>query len=276
MKFLFSKIVAYVCAVVTALSVAQTNLIEYEREDVNADVIVEETIEPIDITFSVELFDSNPEIMPYFLYTPSTRETSDKEIPLIVWLHGGDEYYCKFENMSKRGLPAALESWGDLEGFDAYIVCPQMTGKWHYNAGWQTEANRNNVDKILADVIANNYIDTSKIIIAGHSIGGRGAMTNALHNVNDFEYYKVVSIGGFLEEYDLQFMKELDIRFYTGKLETGETYGVYYHNIQKMTQWFGEENLFVIDGSHANSPVGAFLLDEDNNNKSDLIEWMLS
>ena len=267
---------AYVCAVVTALSVTPINLVEYEREDVNTDVIVEETIEPIDITFSVELFDDDPNIMPYFLYTPSTRETSNKEIPLIIWLHGADEYYCKFENMSKRGLPAALENWGDLEGFDAYIVCPQMTGKWHYNAGWQTKANRNNVDKILADVIANNYIDTSKIIIAGHSIGGRGAMTNALHNVNDFEYYKVASISGFLEEYDLQFMKELDIRFYTGKLETGETYGVYYHNIQKMTQWFGEENLFVIDGSHANSPVGAFLLDEDNNNKSDLIEWMLS
>ena len=254
---------------------ANAPLIEYEREEIQTSS-VEEIVEPVDITFSVELFDDDPNIMPYFLYTPSTRETSNEEIPLIIWLHGADEYYCKFENMSKRGLPAALENWGDLEGFDAYIVCPQMTGKWHYNAGWQTEVNRNNVDNILADVIANNYIDTSKIIIAGHSIGGRGAMTNALHNVNDFEYYKVVSISGFLEEYDLQFMKELDIRFYTGKLETGETYGVYYHNIQKMTQWFGEENLFVVDGSHANSPVGAFLLDEDNNNKSDLIEWMLS
>lgn len=228
-----------------------------------------------DITFTVELFDDNEDIMPYFLYIPSTRETSSEPIPLIIWLHGGDEFYCKYENMITRGLPAALENWGELDGFDAYIVCPQMTGKWKYFAGWQTETNRRNLDNILADVLARNHIDTEKIIISGHSIGGRGAITNALHNVNDFDYYKVVSISGFIENYDIQFIKELDIRFYTGKVATGEYEGIWSHNIRVMTKYFGEENLFVIDGSHANSPVKAFLLDEDGNNKSDLIEWML-
>lgn len=233
-------------------------------------------IEDKDITFSIELFADNEDIMPYFLYTPSTREISSEPIPLIIWLHGGDEYYCKLENMIKRGLPAALENWGELDGFDAYIVCPQMTGKWKYFAGWQTETNRKNLDNILADVLARNPIDTEKIIIAGHSIGGRGAITNALHNVNEFDYYKVVAISGFVEDYDLQFFKELDIRFYTGKIATGENEGVYYHNVRKMTKYFGEENLFIVDGSHADSPVKAFLLDEDGNNKSDLIEWMLA
>ena len=272
-----SKIIAYICAmVVMAFSISKATFTQYERNlfDIE-DVLIEETVNPADITFSVGLFDDNPDIMPYFLYTPSTRDTSNEKIPLIIWLHGADEYYCKFENMSKRGLPAALANWEGLNGFDAYVVCPQMTGKWHYNAGWQTEANRKNVDNILAEVIANHPIDTNKIIISGHSIGGRGAITNALHNVNDFDYYKVVSISGFLEEYDLKFLKDLNIRFYTGKLETGETYGVYYHNVQKMTEWFGEENLFIVDGSHATSPVGAFLLDEDQDGNSDLITWML-
>lgn len=229
-----------------------------------------------DITFIVELFDDNEDIMPYFLYIPSTRETSSEHIPLIIWLHGGDEFYCKYENMITRGLPAALANWGELDGFDAYIVCPQMTGKWKYFAGWQTETNRKNLDNILEDVLAKNFIDTEKIIISGHSIGGRGAITNALHNTNDFDYDKVVSISGFIENYDLQFLKELDIRFYTGKVATGEYEGIWSHNTRIMTKYFGEENLFVIDGSHANSPVKAFLLDEDGNNKSDLIEWMLS
>lgn len=257
--------------------VAQTED-NFEYYVITAPTVEPETpiIEDKDITFTIEFFNEKKDMMPYFLYTPSTREISSEPIPLIIWLHGADDYYCKYENMSKRGLPAALENWGELDKFDAYILCPQMTGKWHDCGGWQTEPNRKNLDNILAEVLANNPIDTERIIIAGHSIGGRGAITNAFHNMNDFEYYKVCAISGFVEDYDLRFWKELDIRFYTGKIATGETKGVYYHNVQKMTKYFGEENLFFVDGSHATSPVKAFLLDEDHNNKSDLIEWMLS
>ena len=39
---------------------------------------------------------------------------------------------------------------------------------------------------------------------------------------------------------------------------------------------FGEENLIEVEATHANVPQVALALDENKDNKSDLIEWMLS
>lgn len=229
-----------------------------------------------EITYTLEFNEGTKDFMPYFLYIPSTRENSTEPIPMIIWLHGGDEYYCKEELMKKRGLPAALEKWGDLEKFDAYILCPQWTGRWSKIAGWHNETIRAGLDLVIADVLSKNYVDTNKIIISGHSMGGRGAICNALHNKNEFEYYKVATVSGFLDKIDMPYVRDLDIRFYTGMPATGEYTGIYSYNTKTMVELFGEEGLFVIEGSHGNSPVPAFLLDEDGNNRSDLIEWMLS
>ena len=267
-------------------SIIATELLETIPPESTIPVIEEtipQTTEPLvfseNITYTIEFVEGTKDFMPYFIYIPSTIEDSSEPIPLIIWLHGGDEYYCKMELMQKRGLPAALEKMEEFEKFNAYILCPQWTRtgvrNWQY-AGWHNEGVRAGLDLVLADVISKHNINTEKIIISGHSMGGRGAICNALHNKNDFEYYKVATVSGFLDNMDMPYIKDLNIRFYTGMPATGEYSGIYSYNTRTMTELFGEENLFIVEGSHGNSPVAAFLLDEDSNNRSDLIEWMLS
>ena len=171
---------------------------------------IEPPTEPLvfskDITYTIEYTEGTEEFMPYFIYVPSTTETSSEPIPLIIWLHGGDEYFLKLDLVKKRGLPAALENWGDLEKFNAYILCPQWTRtgikNWQF-AGWQNEKVRAGLDLVIADVLSKYNVDMEKIIISGHSMGGRGAICNVLHNKNDFEYHKVATISGFIDNYDL-------------------------------------------------------------------------
>ena len=213
--------------------------------------------------------------MKYGLYTPSTAEDA-AELPLVVWLHGASSMEYRTEgNLSSTGLAGCFKNWEDtnLEGFNAYILCPYS----FYETPWTNNIEKEQLRSLLDNIIKEKNIDKDNIVMVGHSSGANGAIY-MVYNMPEY-FSKSVLMSGFgfqgyctAEEY-----KELGIetRAYTGNVNKGEfTYSVN-PTRNEFEPTFGAENTFYIDeAGHSNLPEYALKLDSDNNNRSDLIEWM--
>ena len=221
-----------------------------------------------DITFSYEYI-SEEDVMPYGLFTPSTAK-NNKKTPLIVWLHGSGEKNINKIDFPDRGLPYVLNTW-TLEGFNAYVLCPHLTGKWNYG-DWHNTKSKENIQTLIDKFTNEHNINTDKIIIAGHSLGAQGALYMA-HELPDY-FSKMVILSGFWTNVDISKITIPSIG-YVGMISYGEheSSSNYMHRYFMPT--FGQENTFIMQSSHSNLPFIAFNEDKDNNGNSDVIEWML-
>jgi predicted peptidase len=97
-----------------------------------------------DITYSYE-YVANGEVMNYALFSPSTN---DKNLPLIVYLHGSGEVWGNPANFPARGIIPVMENW-TLEGFNAYVLSPHLTGDFGYQY-WGSEFCETNLRNLIA------------------------------------------------------------------------------------------------------------------------------
>lgn len=217
------------------------------------------------ITFSSEyVIPENS--MPYGLYTPSSA-SENNSIPMIVWLHSDAENNCNLDYFFNHGLTKVLNNW-ELEGFNAYILFPHLTGE--YNAKrWNNEEAVSNLKALLDDILLEYDIDREKVIVVGHSIGGQGALYMALKLPDYFS--KAVSCSGF-DIYTEELNFTIPVRAYVGTADNQASIAFTKH---KLSRIIGDENIFVLDTDHSGVPFKAFTQDSDNNNCSDLVEWML-
>lgn len=234
-------------------------------------VAAEAVKEPIyfgsEITFTSD-FIANGYVMPHVLYTPSTAAESEK-IPLIVWLHGSGERNADEKTFYNRGLPAVMKEW-KLEGFNAYIVCPQLKGSW--NSGrWNNTTSRDYLQALIDKYIDECNVDPDNIIIIGHSLGAQGALYMA-HELPEY-FSRCVVLSGYAPGTDNTKITIPTIGF-VGKTDSGEDSASVSYMRGQFVPAFGEENCFSIKTSHGGVPKVVFNLDENNNNRSDLIEWM--
>ena len=218
------------------------------------------------ITHAAEVVEKEG-LLPYVLYTPSTAATMEK-VPVIVWLHGGGDNSTDLAKVETRGLPYAIANW-ELDGFNAYVVAPQHMGplvKYY----WATDHTRGLVLDAVIDAGNGRNFDPDKIIIAGHSIGGMGAV----HYGGTFpEFWSAaVPISAVdAHPYEKGF-NGLPVRAYLADHDGGGTMWNYFHEHLK----HAADETFYIKSSHGMSGAVAFQLDENGDGKSDLIEWMLS
>ena len=250
-----------------------------EEEYLNIVVQAEETV-PIetlpkevrkfgtDITFNVEYI-SNGEVMRHALYTPSTANEGGN-IPLIVWLHGSGEVGSSKETFLKSGLLAVMNNW-ELEGFNCYILCPHLVGDWWANR-WNKTESEDNLKALLDWFIDNYNVDTENIIIMGHSLGGQGALYMA-HQLQEY-FSKCVVLSGYTSGIDNSEIKIPTIG-YVGKSASGEDSASESYMKKYFETVFGEDYTFFINASHGGVPKRAMKFDENENGRSDLIEWML-
>ncbi|HRY31857.1 MAG TPA: alpha/beta hydrolase-fold protein [Bacteroidales bacterium] len=98
---------------------------------------------------------------PYSLFVPRYYERDAYRYPLVVYLHGSGE--------DDRSLSSFL---GTATG-DFMVLAPK--GRGNSNCFATPEALRD-VRMAIADVVSNYSIDTTRIILAGFSMGGYGAM----------------------------------------------------------------------------------------------------
>jgi predicted peptidase len=233
---------------------------------------VKET-EPIlfdpNITFEYK-YVADDEYMPYGLFIPSTAKDSDT-VTLIVWLHGSGEVGANKETFINRGLLKVLNEWS-LDGFNAYVLCPHLSGRGNFG-NWCNDRASNGI-KILLDMMIDNYnVNVDNIIIVGHSLGGYGAEYIA---VNLPEYFsKLIVLSG----YKANIKREeiiIPTRGYVGTRGYGEDGASVDYMLNTFASVFGEENTFSIESSHADLPNKVFNIDEDEDNCSDVIEWMFT
>ena len=213
------------------------------------------------ITFTYK-YVSSEIYLPYALYTPSTA-SEGKKIPLVVWLHGGNEFYVGEDAFKKSGLLEVINNW-KLDGFNAYVLCPHAAGKWKSGL-WVTEKNANNVYNLIDKFIKENNVDKNKIILVGHSQGGRGVLY--IPSVRPNYFSALVALSAFDPVNDISGLKHIPAKGYS------EGYG---YMQTTFAETFGKENYMDIMTSHGDIPNKAFNLDENKDNKSDLVEWMLT
>lgn len=236
----------------------------------NSTELIEE--EPIlfseDITFNYSWV-SDGEHMPYALYAPSCAEKYD-EIPLIVWLHGTGQIGVSEWEFRNWSLPAVMENWS-LEGFNAYVLCAQLSAPFN-NGTWNNPTSMGYVKDLIDIFISEHNVDRSKVYILGHSLGAVGCVYMA-HEMPEY-FAACVPMCPYYQGFDITEI-EIPVMVYVGSPGGGED-EISYRYALKISDALGDDSVTVFPTSHGGVPKMAFNLDEDENNRSDLLEWLLS
>lgn len=110
----------------------------------------------------------------YYFYAPEGAETSEQAYPLIFVCHGGNASFMAAESID--GLIWASEERQEILG-GAYLVYPianeSAVGTWG-TADEETGelVYLNTLKALLAEIIANENVDTERIAVSGVFIGG--------------------------------------------------------------------------------------------------------
>ena len=120
----------------------------------------------------------------FYQYLPANYAASNKNYPLIIWLHGaGQTGYgtpAELPKVLEQGLPNVISTGGfpaiftvNESSYSFIVISPQF-------ADWPTATN---VEGILAHVIANYRVDPERVYLLGMSAGGAGVWDYASESV---------------------------------------------------------------------------------------------
>ncbi|HJT73934.1 MAG TPA: dienelactone hydrolase family protein [Chitinophaga sp.] len=101
----------------------------------------------------------------YWLYTPK-NPTDD--MPLIVYLHGGSGRGSDLNLVISGSLPQFLYD-SSVRDIPAYILMPQCPS----NKTW--DVIESSVIELIDNIVAGKKINSKKISLTGHSLGGTGS-----------------------------------------------------------------------------------------------------
>ena len=215
------------------------------------------------ITFEYEYIKNSDEIS-YGFFTPSIVKY-EKNLPLIIWLHGRGEVGCSAEEFAQKGGVDVLNKWS-MQGFPAYIACPHLSsGVWN---------NQEGKDKVMGivDYLKKNYpIDENRVYIVGHSLGAQGA----LYMVQKESIFNAVGLLSPYPPYTEIVNKGIPIKAFVGMVEYGEDKNSVDYSFSDFSYYYGKENLMSLSCSHGEIPAMVFLLDDNKDNNSDFFDWLL-
>ncbi len=219
------------------------------------------------ITFEYEYVISD-DYMPYGLFTPSVIKYNNKT-PLIVWLHGAGERGVGKELFNQRGLIPILSDW-ELNGFNAYVLCPQLNGVG-YGKSWNNGYSRENLMSLIEYFKDNYNIDENKVYIVGHSLGAQGA----LYMTQKEDCFAAQGLLSGYPAYTTMDNSNIPTKCFVGTVASGEDTKSVDFTLSYLSSFFGESNISIINCSHRDVPKLVFTMDEDNDNQSDFVNWLL-
>jgi pimeloyl-ACP methyl ester carboxylesterase len=111
----------------------------------------------------------------YYLYLPPGIE-SDREWPLILYLHGRSLRGSNLSILTRYGLPARLQNDPD---FPFVVVAPQLPG----GQSW-TDTGR--LARLVEEIADRYPIDRTRIYLIGYSMGAGGVWRTAIDHADLF------------------------------------------------------------------------------------------
>lgn len=120
----------------------------------------------------------------YLLYAPDDHVEPTARVPLVVWLHGGNEGGNDIDKVRASGLPKMIEHG---RKFPFFVFSPQ-------NPSEELLYPIERLESVLQQVLANPRIDRNRVYLIGYSRGGFGAWAMAEQFPGMFA--AVVSIAG--------------------------------------------------------------------------------
>ena len=108
--------------------------------------------------------------------------------------------------------------------------------------------------------------------ILGHSLGAVGCVYMA-HEMPEY-FAACVAMCPYYQGFDITEI-EIPVMVYVGSPGGGED-EISYRYALKISDALGDDSVTVFPTSHGGVPKMAFNIDEDENNRSDLIEWLFS
>ncbi len=185
---------------------------------------------------------------PYSLFVPRYYERDAYRYPLVVYLHGSGE--------DDRTLSSFL---GTATG-DFMVLAPNGRGN---SDCFATPVALRDVRMAIADVTANYSIDTTRIILAGFSMGGYGAMRVFYEYPKLFSGAAVISadpnlaatwLGGkhpdFSDSRYLDVFRNKEVFVYHGKNDMNAPYGKMADAVAKMEKAGAKVQFVTQDSGH--------------------------
>jgi len=126
---------------------------------------------------------NHSETLLYYLYFPQEYEKTDKEFPILLFLHGGGEAGAESLEALKSGGPPKLIAEG--KQFPFLILAPQNP---HKKKWWNTNA----VKQLLDNIVDEYRVNKKRIYLTGLSRGGGAAWEMAAQYPDTFAAMAVV------------------------------------------------------------------------------------
>ena len=197
----------------------------------------------------------------YWLYTPADPV---ENMPLIVYLHGGS------------GKGSDLELLTNVDGFPqyvkngriaprAYILFPQCPAD---QMGWNTLGGK--IENLIAHTCEQFGLDTDRVSLTGHSMGGTGTWSIAL--AKPYLFYKVAPMSGSvkLEESNIAALSHLPIWAVVGDADTIVDPQSSIDMVEALQAAGGNVKLTVLEGAdHFAVPALGYL-------SSGVVGWLIS
>jgi predicted peptidase len=125
----------------------------------------------------------------YLLYLPIDYSSSNKNFPLILFLHGAGERGDDLKLMKIHGIPKIVEQQKDFPFIAVSPQCPQ--DRWWVDP-WLIEA----LNALLDEIIKNYRVDESRVYLTGLSMGGFGTWAVSMMYPEKFAAIAPVCGGG--------------------------------------------------------------------------------
>ena len=197
--------------------------------------------------------------MDYIVIGPKNADPNE-ELPVMVYLHGSGETGNNLGSIEGASFMNMLykhpEEFGQT--FNGYIIMPQTP-----TPGWNNEKKSQEVRQIVNEFGQTHAIDRDNIVIAGHSMGGIGALYMAGTNDDHF-YSRALVLSGYNPGDKI--LKNINIPV-MGFGESG-------NGTKGLIQNAPEHQYYDSSASHGAVPRDAFGRDTNGNGRSDVFEWL--
>ena len=199
----------------------------------------------------------------YWLYTP---ENATENMPLIVYLHGGSGKGDDLELITAvDGLPQYLRD-GIIHP-NAYVIIPQVSSEYR---GWGDI--KSELIKLINNVKSEYKIDSERVSLTGHSMGGTGTWQLALFYPETFSAIAPLSGSVTLSQTNLDKLKNIHIWAVVGTEDTVVSPESSIAFIESIAALNPNAKITELDGvDHFGVPSAVYL-----SNEFDIINWLIS